>query len=148
MYKLIKSAINIEVEMTRESLSTFTYYEEYDDLGYPQWIPIIYVCTPEVQFHCKHLELRFKDALDVIISHERGHALSQLRGNNLSPIEEEIAAWDYAEEHFFDGDINAFNALKDKALQSYIDPDGFAGYIAAMFEYFKARGIEDILFEE
>ena len=72
--------------------------------------------------------------------------MSALMGNDLEDYDEELVAWKYAEHYFFEGSKDAFKSIKALALSSYEDPEKAAGYIAAMFEYFKARNLEDILF--
>ena len=85
---------------------------------------------------------------DAVLAHERGHCLSRLMGNNLSEKEEESIAWNYAEQYFYEGSKDSFQLVKDLALSSYLNPEETAGYIAAMFEYFQARGLEHILIKD
>lgn len=145
--KVIELAFSVEIEYVNFELSHYTQIEIYSEDGYPYWEPIIYICTAEVQCMANYLELPFKVVHDAVLAHERGHAMSALMGNDLEDLDEELIAWEYAEQYFFEGSKAAFESIKALALSSYEDPaEKAAGYIAAMFEYFKARNLEDILF--
>lgn len=148
----IQSAVayifKLNPEYIRDDVSHYTQVVYYDDDGYDIWEDVIYLCTPEIQFLAKYLNLAFGEVHDAILAHERGHCLSRLMGNNLSEKEEESIAWDYAEQYFYEGSKDSFQLVKDLALSSYLNPEETAGYIAAMFEYFQARGLEHILIKD
>lgn len=143
---MVQLANSTSVKYIDFNLSHYTQIEIYSEDGYPYWEPIIYICTAEVQCMAQYLELPFEVVHDAVLSHERGHAMSALMSNDLEDYDEELVAWEYAEQHFFGGSKDAFKSIKSLALSSYEDPEKAANYIAAMFHYFKARNLEDLLF--
>lgn len=133
---------NIEAVHSVEVVITSTQMSHFDDEEFT-----IYLCQPEIQFISKHFNLNHERVEAVVTAHEKGHALSYLGGHQqvLSEEDEEILAWTYASKYFYRGDAEAFDALKQLALSSYLDPERSFEFKEKMIISFAEQGLIDLL---
>lgn len=133
---------NIQTVDAVEMISTSTTMSHFDDETFT-----IYLCQPEIDFLSKHFNLSHEQVEAVAISHEKGHALSYLGGHQqvLSEEDEEMLAWTYASKYFYNGSAEAFDALKQLALSTYLDPERNLEFKEKMIISFVEQGLIDLL---